>query len=138
MPPPSAFGAASPADPAGPDPDQKSMPPMPPMPARHAAGLSLGGFADRRFGGDQQAGHRGGVLQRGPHDLGGVDHAGGDEILVHFRLRVEADRLVIAVDQLAGDDGAVMARILGDLADRRLQRAADDVDAAGLVVIAAG
>ena len=31
-----------------------------------------------------------------------------------------------------------MAGILGDLADRRLQRAADDVDAAGLVVIAAG
>src|SRR4028118_1440622 len=28
-----------------------------------------------------------------------------------------------------------MARILGDLADRRLQGAADDVDAAGLVVI---
>ena len=39
--------------------------------------------------------------------------------------------------QLAGDDGAVMARILGDLADRRLQRLADDVDAAGLVVIGA-
>jgi hypothetical protein len=31
-----------------------------------------------------------------------------------------------------------MARILGDLAERRLERAADDVDAAGLVVIDAG
>jgi hypothetical protein len=31
---------------------------------------------DRRFGGDQQAGDRGRVLQRGAHDLGRVDHAG--------------------------------------------------------------
>ena len=60
-----------------------------------------------------------------------------DQILVDLGLGVEAQRLVLAVDQLAGDDGAVMARILGDLADRRLQRAADDVDAAGLVVIGA-
>src|SRR5207253_6296334 len=61
--------------------------------------------------------------------------AGLDQVLVDLRLGVEAQRVVVSVDQLAGDDGAVMARILGDLAERRLQSAADDVDAAGLVVV---
>ena len=102
------------------------------------AGLVLGQLAHRRFGGDEQARDAGGVLERGADDLGRVDHAGLDQILVDLGLGVEAHGLVLAVDQLAGDDGAVMARILGDLADRRLQRAADDVDAAGLVVIDAG
>ena len=46
-------------------------------------------------------------------------------------------RRVLAVDQLARDDRAVMAGVLGDLANRRLQRLADDVDAAGLVVVLA-
>ena len=99
--------------------------------------MSSGSLAHRRFGGDEQAGDRGRVLERGADDLGRIDHAGLDQVLVDLGLGVEAHRLVLAVDQLAGDDGAVMARILGDLADRRLQRAADDVDAAGLVVIGA-
>src|SRR3546814_12695844 len=68
----------------------------------------------------------GGVLERGADDLGRVDDAGRDEVLVNLGLGVEAQRLVIAVDQLAGDDRAVPARILGDLAKRRLERAADD------------
>ena len=116
------------------------MPPMPPMPPPGmppAGALSSGASLTAAS-----------VVMRRPATeaaswsavrttLVGIDHAGGDEILVDFRLRVEAHRLVVAVDQLAGDDGAVMARILGDLADRRLERAADDVDAAGLVVIGA-
>src|SRR5690606_6065000 len=39
--------------------------------------------------------------------------------------------------QVAGDDRAVMAGVLGDLANRGLDRLANDVDAAGLVVVRA-
>src|SRR6476620_10258866 len=54
--------------------------------------------ADGRFGGDQQTGDRGRVLQRGADDLGRVDYAGGDEILVGVGRGVEAQVLVLAVD----------------------------------------
>ena len=43
-----------------------------------------------RLGGDQQAGDRCRVLQRGAHDLGWIDDAGLDEILELAALRVEA------------------------------------------------
>src|SRR5688572_29746061 len=112
--------------------------------AAHAAAghrrsrLVLRQLAHRRFGGDEQAGDRRRVLERGTDDLGRIDHAGLGQVLVDLGLGVEAHLLVIAVEQLARDDGAVEAGILGDLAHRRLERAADDVDAAGLVVVDAG
>src|SRR5258706_10723597 len=110
--------------------------------AAHAAatahrhrGLVFGKLAHRRFGGDEQARNRSRVLERGTNDLGRVDHAGGDEVLVHFGVGVEAERRIVALEQLAGYPGAVMAGILRDLTDRRVGRLADDIDAAGLVVI---
>src|SRR6185369_8419096 len=45
--------------------------------------------------------------------------------------------LVVLAKQVARNDRAVVARVRGDLADRRLDRTANDVDALGLVVIAA-
>src|SRR6185312_11936474 len=45
---------------------------------------------------------------------------------------------IVAVEQLARDHRTVMTGILRDLADRRVERLADDIDAAGLVVIRAG
>src|SRR5690606_3208858 len=36
---------------------------------RHGRGFGLGGFHDRGFGGDQQRSDRGGVFERGAHDL---------------------------------------------------------------------
>ena len=63
------------------------MPPMPPPPPMGMAGLSSGSSAHGRFGGDEQAGDRGRILQRGADDLGRVDHAGLDEVLVHVGLR---------------------------------------------------
>src|SRR4029079_12054145 len=86
---------------------------------------------------DQQAGNRGCVLKRGADDLGRVDHAGFDEVLILFGLGVEALGRVIAFEQLARDDRAVMAGVAGNLADQGRQRLADNVDAAGLVVIGA-
>src|SRR5436305_1276024 len=57
--------------------------------AAHAAthgghgGLVFRQLAHRRFGGDEQAGDRGRILERSADDLGRVDHAGGDQVLVH-------------------------------------------------------
>src|SRR5690606_943364 len=106
---------------------------------RHSRG---GGFVfrqlgDRRFGGDQQTGDRGRILQRGAHDLSRVDHTGLDEVFIDVGRSVEAHRLILAVDQLAGNDRTVEPGVLGDLANRSLDRTANDVDAAGLVVILA-
>ena len=51
--------------------------------------------------------------------------------------RAPSTRDVLLVEHAAGDDGAVEAGILGDLADRRLQGAAYDLDADLLVVVGA-
>ena len=62
---------------------QKSMPPMPPIPPMPPPPPGIGGRGVLRtlghhgLGRDQQAGDRGGVLQRAAHDLGRVDHALG-------------------------------------------------------------
>ena len=90
---------------------------------------------DRRFGGDQQAGDRGRVLQCGANDLGRVDYAGVDKVFIDLGLGVEAHILVLALKQLARDHRAVMTGVLRDLADRRIERLADDIDPAGLVII---
>src|SRR5262249_35020768 len=56
---------------------------------------------------------------------------------IFLGLGVEAVLDIVLLEELTGDDGAVPAGVLGDLANRRLQRAADDIDAAGLVVVLA-
>ena len=56
---------------------------------------------DGRLGRDEQTGHRSGILKRGADDLGRVDHAGLDQVLLDFGLGVETHRLVIALKQLA-------------------------------------
>jgi hypothetical protein len=60
-----------------------------------------------------------------------------DQVLIGVGLGVEAEVLVSAVEQLARDHRTVMTRVGRDLADRRVERLADDVDAAGLVVVGA-
>src|SRR3546814_9927589 len=57
--------------------------------------------------------------------------------LIDFGLGVEAHVGIVLLHQLAGYDRAVMDGVLGDLANRGLQRTTDDVDTAGLVVIGA-
>src|SRR5205085_1106090 len=69
------------------------------------------------------------------NDLGRVDHASLHEVFILFGLSIEAERRIVAVDQLASNDGSVMTRVLGNLPKRRLKRLPDDVDPASLVVV---
>src|SRR3954454_3675200 len=105
---------------------------------RHRTGLGLRPIGDHRLGGDQEAGDRGGVLQCNPHDLRRIDDAGGDHVLVLAGLRVIAEVRLVLVGQLADHDGAISAGVLGDLAGRRLDRLADDLDPDLLGVVRRG
>src|SRR5205814_2082347 len=59
----------------------------------------------------------------------------GDQVDVFAGLRVEAVGILILLEDLADDDGAVFASIDGDLAGWIRQRLADDFDAGLLVVV---
>ena len=103
--------------------------------ARHCRRVLLRMLGDRRLGGDNQAGDRRRVLKRGAHDLGRVDDAELHEIAELAGLRVVAVTIFLRVEQLAHDDRAVAASVVDDLASRRLDRLAHDVDAGLLVGI---
>src|SRR5712692_8232310 len=103
--------------------------------AAAAAGVLLRQFGHHGFGGDQERRHGGCVLDRRTHDLGRVDDALGDQVDVFPRLRVEAVGVLVLLEDLADDHGAVFARIDRDLARRPGQRLADDLDAGLLVVV---
>ena len=55
-----------------------------------------------------------------------------------FRLSVEAERVLLLLQELADHDRAFDTGVLDNLAHRRLQGPAHDVDARGLVVVVAG
>ena len=105
--------------------------------AMAAACVLLGGFGDASFGGDQHGRDRGCVLQRRAHDLGRVDDALLDHVDIQIELSVVAEAIRLVLKHLANHDRAFAARVLDDLADRRLEGAANDVDASLLVVIQA-
>jgi hypothetical protein len=79
--------------------------------------------------------NRGRILQSRAHDLSRVDDAGLDQVLELAGLRVEAEVVGVVLQRLAGDDRAVFTGILGDLAQRGLDRLADDLDPEALVVV---
>src|SRR5207253_2622085 len=81
---------------------------------------------------DQQASHGSSILQRSPHDLGGVNNASSDQILELTGLSVEAPVVLLAVKHLARDNRAILTRVLGDLAQRRQYSLAHDLDAEAL------
>src|SRR5215475_9759660 len=81
-------------------------------------GLLLRHFRHHRFGGDQEPGDRGSVLQGAAHHLGGIDDALGHEVTVLAVLSVEAEIILLLVEDLADHDGAVLTRIDGDLPRR--------------------
>ena len=61
------------------------MPGMPPgIPPPWASVLLLGLLGDQGLGGQHQARDAGRVLQRRAHDLGRIDDAGLDQVLVHL------------------------------------------------------
>src|SRR5713226_8504099 len=89
------------------------------------------------LGGEEQSRDGRGVLQRRAGDLGGVDDAGRDQILVLVGLGVVAEVELGRLLHLPDDDRALGTGVLNDDPDRLLERAADDLDAGLLVVIAA-
>src|SRR5258707_11493393 len=103
---------------------------------RHAgAGVLLRHFGHHGFGGDQQSRDGRRVLDRLATHLGRVDDALGDQVDVFAGLRVEAVGILLVLEDLADDDGAVLARVDRDLAGWRGQRLAHDLDAGLLVVV---
>src|SRR6267143_575520 len=104
---------------------------------RHAAsaGALLRNFGHHGFGGDQQRRYRGRVLDRHTNHLGRIDDALRDQVDVFAGLRVEAIGVLILLEDLADDDGTVLARVDRDLAGWIRQRLTDDLDAGLLVVV---
>jgi hypothetical protein len=116
------------------------MPPIPPMPPPHGASaagriLVLRQVGDESLGGDKQARDRRSTLQRSAHDFRRVDDTGFDHVAVVELLRVETKVFVFAFEQLACDNRTVETGVFDDLAQRSLQRAANDVDTGFLIVI---
>src|SRR5207249_10250107 len=87
------------------------------------------------LGREEQARDGGGVLQRRPSDLSRIDDARRHEVLELIGLGVVAEILVLRLLHLADHDGAFRTRVLGDDADRLLERPAHDLDAGLLIVI---
>src|SRR5262249_25152779 len=102
---------------------------------RHGGGLLLRHFGDHRLGGDEQAGHGGRGLQRGAHDLGRGADPLRHPVAVLAALRIEAEGVLILLQDLADDHGAVFARVDHDLARRRRERLAHDLDPGLLIVV---
>ena len=99
--------------------------------------LLLRRLSHARFGCDEEAGHRRSILQRRAHDLGWVDDAFFDQVAILVVLGIVAKRGRLLIGHLANDDRPFDARILGNLPDRRLERAADDIDAGLLIIVIA-
>src|SRR5919199_4902239 len=103
----------------------------------HAAwhrGRLLLGLGHHDLGGDDEAPDGGRVLQRASRDHRRVDDPGRDEVLVLASEGVEADGVGLR-PHLVDDYGAVGACVLGDLADRLLERPMYDARAGPLVSI---
>src|SRR5664279_2178874 len=100
-----------------------------------SASVLLRQFGHHGFGGDQQSRDRRRALDRRTDHLGGVDDALLDEVAVFAGLRVEAVGIRLVLEDLADDDGTVLARVDRDLAGRSRQRLAHDLDAGLLVVV---
>ena len=103
------------------------MPPPPP------AAFLLGHLGDDRLGGEDVLGDRRRVLQRRAGDHRGVDDARGDEIddLVGGRVQALA---FLGLAHVVDDDRALEAGVLGELAQRLLERPQHDPRAGALVV----
>src|SRR5208282_4434618 len=97
--------------------------------AWHGWSVLLRRLSDHGLGRDHEASDRSRVLQSNPHDLRRIDDAGVQHIDILLSLGVEAESLGLVGQDLADDDRALYARILGDLADRRLKSPQHDIDA---------
>ena len=100
------------------------IPPMSGMPAGSGRGL-LGRLGDDRLGGEDVLRDRRGVLQRRARHHRRVDDPRLDEVLDLAAVDVQAEALLRRAD-LVDDDRALEARVVGELAERLLERAEDD------------
>src|SRR6185295_292346 len=101
------------------------------------AGFLFRGFRDASFRRNHQAGYGSSVLQGDADDLGGIDDAHLEHVAVLTSLGVIAECSGSLIHDLADHDRALNACIVRDLADRRLQCLAHDVDADVLILIVA-
>src|SRR5262249_46062435 len=92
-------------------------------------------FSDHGFRGGQQAGGRSRILQGAPPDLGRGGGALGHQGALLAGLGVKAGGILVFVDDLADYNRAISTSVDRDLASRRLQRLADDVDTVLLVLV---
>src|SRR3954452_1286413 len=103
---------------------------------RHTAGcVLLRQFGDHGFGSDQERRNRRCVLDCNTDDLRRVDDALRNQVDVFTGLGIKAVGVLILLEDLADDDGTVLARIDRDLAGRHRERLTYDIDAGLLVVI---
>src|SRR5581483_8601741 len=101
--------------------------------ARARRGLLRRLLGDRGLGGDDEARDARGVLERGADDLRRVDHARRDERLERLARGVEAE-VALALAHARDRERRRVAGVLGDLAERLLERAPHDADAVRLLV----
>src|SRR5687767_1795497 len=98
--------------------------------------LLLDQLRHHRVGGEHQAGDGRGVLEREAHDLGRVDHALLHHVAVLLGLGVEAE-VALVLEHLVQHHGGLGTAVIDDDAQRLLQRAHHDLDAAFLVLVLA-
>src|SRR5205823_1106849 len=100
--------------------------------AHAAAGWHRGSFflfgnlRDQCFGGEQEAGDGGGVLQRAPRDFGWIDNARFDEIGV-FVVRDVVTFVAFAFLDFLDHERAFLACVIGELTGRLFDRAAHNL-----------
>src|SRR5450759_2535214 len=90
--------------------------------------LLLRKVRDKRFGREHHLGNRGGVLEGGACHLGGVHNALLEHVTVLILEGVVTETDLHATN-LVDDNLAMCAGVVGDLADRVLEGAPDDIDA---------
>jgi len=94
-------------------------------------------FCDNRIGDQKRGGDGSRALQRHAHHIRGVDNAALHHIAERERCGVEAEVGIRAGGNSTDDCFGVGAGIVGDLANRLLERPTDDLDAGKLVAIGA-
>src|SRR5258708_5491405 len=94
--------------------------------------LLLRHLGDEALRGEQQAADGSGVLQRAARDLRGVNDAGLHEVFPFSGGDVQAF-VALAALALTDDERAFQARVVGERAERLLDRTADDLSADFLV-----
>jgi len=91
-------------------------------------------FSDHRIGGQQQGRNARGILQGTPDHLRWVDDALLQHVAVFAGPGIVTEVLVGVLKNLAGNHVSIFARVIDNLAERRLASPNDDVESDGLIV----